>query len=707
MANNNDIARAALIKKMGSITSAEHHPLLAGLPHSIAYEEAKHNHPLRKGTAFTVKLYEPFVLAECLYNAENGEAAAKIASWITPSGEQVNIPFSLILCGKSEDGPFTALEAHIADKTDLLIRVTAKRVWASNITYGDDQAAPIISHTNDFGSMSLPELTMFALALLYHLHKTEPSGTANSISQAGNRISQAWINGNWKTDTDIPADTLDDMYYLDAIVSALENSSIEVGDSASATITGGSMKRVHYPKSIPNKYLKSLVRYFTGSTICENPSDTWTPSYVKSDGKKAALKTFVVKTMGDAKKFYGDIFSDHQWTEEELRMIPEFPDDMPVSDEIIQLANKFYRSRTSTNPACIGMYRGSTGVGKSTASRMLACMFHQPYIAQTCFTTMEQMDFFAQIVPVTKMGGFGLGTESAATNDNSSENSGSAAPQLSPVMKESVDYLLSLSPEDRKQALDEKRFIETASTNPIVAAKSIFGDSYSRNLTFTQLIRAFVKVHSYMENELLRKENEKLRAASGSEPEFVTVPAPYAVAASRGWFCEIQECSRIMQPGVLVGLNEFNQYCGSYQLVDGTVIHRHRDALCLFTDNIGYDSCRNIDPSVLRRMAFIKDAHELTKKQLFERVRFNTGIDDEILNLCYKYFECVKEYCSENEITDGSCSPVEFEWFCRCVDSDGMETASGYNLDDCLISKATSDPANQRDIRSACISTIS
>lgn len=88
-----------------------------------------------------------------------------------------------------------------------------------------------------------------------------------------------------------------------------------------------------------------------------------------------------------------------------------------------------------------------------------------------------------------------------------------------------------------------------------------------------------------------------------------------------------------------------------------------------------------------------------------DRVIRNTGVTDlDILETCYNLWNCVKTYCEQNSITEGSVSPTEFERLVQATKYDGMDYVME-NLDACVISKASSDLDEQRDIRAAVNAT--
>ena len=89
-------------------------------------------------------------------------------------------------------------------------------------------------------------------------------------------------------------------------------------------------------------------------------------------------------------------------------------------------------------------------------------------------------------------------------------------------------------------------------------------------------------------------------------------------------------------------------------LANGGYVRRHPDALCIYTDNVGYVSCRPVDPSVIRRMALIIDSYEMPEKTVLARVKYNTGIKDKnLLKVMYdtwkKLLDMIEDAGKERE----------------------------------------------------------
>ena len=130
-------------------------------------------------------------------------------------------------------------------------------------------------------------------------------------------------------------------------------------------------------------------------------------------------------------------------------------------------------------------------------------------------------------------------------------------------------------------------------------------------------------------------------------------------------------------------------------LIDGTYKKRHENALVIYTDNVGYASCRPLDPSVIRRCSLIIDSYDMPKERIKSRCIYNTGCDDATFEEMYRIYTAVETFCKDHDITEGALSVNELEMFIMAVMM-GESTADA--IHNCLISKATSDIDEQEEI---------
>ena len=354
-----------------------------------------------------------------------------------------------------------------------------------------------------------------------------------------------------------------------------------------------------------------------------------------NSGKKRAKSSKM--TIKDAKKEFLAFAKTHTWTDSEKDLIPSFPDDFPVPPEALRMARRYVGTKDDIRPMCNFMWRGITSYGKSTGVEVMAAILDMPLLRVTCHSNMETQQFLSDFVP---------DTTDSCTTDN--------LPDF-----ESIQF-------DPEGAYFELTGIE------------------DENATQDMCLKAY--------GEAVAKQN-------ASTPRFKHVESNFIKALRNGYIVEIQECSRIKDSGVLVGLNEYDRPGAIIPLIDGSYAKRHKDAMVVYTDNVGYVSCRPIDPSVIRRMAFVIDSYEMPKEQVISRVKYNTKYsDDNIIDTCYDIWHDLQEFAKDHDITEGSISVTELEMLVQCIKCDGLTNVRDKVIE-CIISKATSDIDEQEQLK--------
>lgn len=188
-------------------------------------------------------------------------------------------------------------------------------------------------------------------------------------------------------------------------------------------------------------------------------------------------------------------------------------------------------------------------------------------------------------------------------------------------------------------------------------------------------------------------------SADSHSARFKHIESNYVKALAKGYIIEISEISRIREPGVLVGLNDYDQPGCVIPLVNGGTVERSRDALVVMTDNVGYVSCRPVDPAVIRRMAMVFDSYTMPKRFVLDRIIYNTGYKDaNTLEMMYDTWQALIDYCKTHEITEGALSMTELE---RWVQMVMLENGNIYeNCIRCVVAKATSNIDEQKELLS-------
>lgn len=655
------------------------------LPAQIPKNEAIHGYPLCATTmAPTVKLYRPILEA--------------IRMYVRTEDTLLSVPYMMIAQrvigagGKSTYRYY--LETIDEDGDTLLFEAMEDKVRISKIAADDtDDRSPLVA----FPQQSNHQINMATLAVLPRILEIDVeqanSKLTNVVHALGEELKDA---ANWTDANDIPDLTKEHLYFTDAAIYALDKIELDFGSTTSSA-----------PEEVDASVFQRSSK-LRGAEVCTNLTNGWNPRFIESNGtqvQQAAVKM----NIGTAKKQFSHYSAHRNWTPMEKMLIPQFPDDMPVMPEVIRMAKRVCDTRNDTNPVVNIMWRSSTGYGKSTGTRQLACILNLPHLVITCHPSMEAQDFKSTFVPSTADG-----IELDMTTVTMPENE-EPRPDRPPFFEEAMAYIQTLTEEKRNELFDAPTFFCKGMIEaPEDLAELVTGTK--QDISVEELFFLYTEVRSAFLREIpLQGKIKKLQAASEkaspsekkeNKPEFVHVVSNYMKAMVNGYICEIQEASRVRDSGVLVGLNEFDRPGAVLPLMNGATAKRHKDALCLTTDNVGYASCRPIDPSYLRRQGLIIDSADLTKEDLLERVKWNTHCKDQaLLDMAYTYWNAVKEYCEQNSIEEGSVSPMELERFVQALMYDGMDYLKT-DLDDCIISKATSSIEDQKGIRTACMTAI-
>ena len=385
--------------------------------------------------------------------------------------------------------------------------------------------------------------------------------------------------------------------------------------------------------SVPGNNIDMLVKQSVALGSLAGTVIFGQPEVLMANTKPANASKLI--TFSAAKKKYQSFAQTHQWTEQERQLIPVFPDDYMVPEEALKIADLYVNTREDRRPMNNFMWRGTTSFGKSTGVELLAGFLDIPLLRVTCYTSMETQDLLSNFVP-----------------DTSHSNFTGELPSFMEISADPASAYLAMTGEEKDDATCDE-------------CLEVYGQAVAA----------------------------KSQANAGAR--FIHVESNYVKALTHGYIVEVQECSRIKDPGVLVGLNEFDRPGAVIPLVDGSFKRRNPNAMVVYTDNVGYASCRPIDPSVLRRMAIIIDSYELPKDKVLDRVRYNTGFKDSAaLEQMYDVWLAVQDYCKEHDISDGTISVSELEMWVLATKINGMSMLKE-NCRVCLVAKATAERSEQ------------
>lgn len=678
---------AANNKLLGKFVSAtkqfprnlSHHPWNLLPTPQIAYDDALYSHSFRKGTMpTTVRLYPPILKAVEMFRGNNPFAnladapdfmmVSKLSYWTDANGQKVK-------------GKEYFLELLWKDGTGTVMHKKGNAIRISDME-SDGTNNPI----GEFKTLDEYRMAGIYLLCLPEILEADRAASGKLALRMDDLTSCMPEFGSWQSYADISDMAKESAYFMDAIFCyGNDLAKWEFADAGNPTATVAEQVKPDLTQSAG--IIKGAV------VCCSNPNVAfrYASSNGSTDGGPAKLLT-----IGEARAQYSAFSSHRQWSAGETMMIPYFSEDTPVMPETLFIANRIFGTRDAVNPVCNVMWRGVTGFGKSTGVRQLACILHMPLLIMTSHPGMDISELKSTFVPASEDDGLEADVSSIVMPQSE---------KLSPEMEKAVQHVSQMDSGDRAAFLAGTNFYMDAMMDTEGAAISLLGST--ADMTMEELCKLYTDVVCYFREKPLRMKIADLETGGtektvkkDNQPAFKHVMSNYIKALINGYMVEIQEPSRIRDSGVLVGINEYDRAGAVIHLMNGGMARRHRDAIVIMTDNVGYNSCRPIDPSVLRRQGLIVDSYELSEQLLKERVRRNTGCtDSKLLNRCYELWMKVKEYCEQNSITEGSVSPVEYERLVQAVMLDGEDSLEE-NLSCCVISKATSSVEDQRDIRS-------
>lgn len=642
------------------------------LPVQVA-KTSDFDYPLRANTMQPrVRIFSPVLEAVALYSMKNYS--------------HCDTAFRMVQT-VSVHPPETVVEGAMPDGTSFLVVASSPmkvRISVVDAAGGRTPALP-------FASMDNSALRLIVLAVLPHILKVDRqqgNGKLNAaVSVIGAHLDASSGGTDWEKAADIPQQVKDAAYMLDAVVTAFVS-----GSTASATMDFGT-NDLSEPAVISADYFLNPTHLLSGTLVCENLVNGWSPLLVEAKVSHtiSALRSM---TIAEAKAQFASYSAVRNWTEEEQMLIPNFPDDMPVMQETLRMARRIVNTHDDVNPVCNLMWRGETGYGKSTGTRQLACILNLPFLTLTAHSRLESEELKMSFVPA--------GTDNS---DNQGFDAMSFVSSTAPVgshVYAAMERILKMPQKDIDEVyLNTCYFVPLIQAHPQQATELLLGTS--ENLPSEHLLITYMEVLHLLKSIPLQKD---LFLARQNHPaqQFLHVQSPYMRAMVRGYMVEVQEVSRIKDSGVLISINEFNRPGANIQLANGNIVTRHKDALCIFTDNVGYVSSRPLEQAVIRRQSMIIDskAEDMPKEKIFDRLRRNTKVEDEAtLDYAYKLWSTVRDYCKHNDISLGSVSLCELECFVQALRDEGTEYIEEL-LHDCIIASATSDLDEQNEIWIAC-----
>jgi MoxR-like ATPase len=249
-------------------------------------------------------------------------------------------------------------------------------------------------------------------------------------------------------------------------------------------------------------------------------------------------------------------------TESEKELVPN-NEELLVTEQLEDLITAIVKGHER-----VFILRGDAGTGKSTVVQNLATALQLPYRFLNC----------------------SAGTDEASLLSN-----------MIPNMDSEKEFLTLNEATDIRMGLD----FDAAGT-----VKALTGEEVDDNISEGE---AFLKVV----NAICSKKKE-------AGKDFKLVKSQLIEGISKPSVVEILEPTLISNAGVLPALNSLLDETGKTTLVDGSVIELDPNSIIVFTTNMDYAGCKDLNESLKSRATTILDFEELSDEEMVNRVLSRT-----------------------------------------------------------------------------------
>lgn len=362
----------------------------------------------------------------------------------------------------------------------------------------------------------------------------------------------------------------------------------------------------------------------------------------------------------------------------EQALVPVLEPWYVLPQEVVSICKHAQKSTEKPLPMRNFLLRGPAGTGKTEGAKAIAAGLNLPYMKYTCSANTEIYDFIGQVFPDT--GGL-------STGDADLDRERQELQAMGGINYENVKMLMGLPD------LDDMDY------DPAGVYQSLTGTEKPGATSQECMALVLDKV-----TEKLRQLCTVKQENAGGGPAYVYTETDFIRALKHGYLVEIQEPTTIMQPGVLVGLNDLLQQNGAITLPTGEVIRRHPDAVVVVTTNVSYEGCRGMNQSVLDRMNLTQDIELPTPEIMAQRAMSVTGCDDDLLvSRMVQVVGDMADFCRKNGISDGCCGMRSLIDWIMSTEITGDPYQSALCT---IISKATADEEDREAIITSVLEPI-
>lgn len=371
-------------------------------------------------------------------------------------------------------------------------------------------------------------------------------------------------------------------------------------------------------------------------------------------------------------------FSDYN-TEEKMQ-VPEIPKwYIPTKTDKVIL-DEFLRKAKKDDPMMFYCMVGSSGTGKTAATRYHAAVLKKVYKMQPISQNTTEDDLVGTLIPL-------VDDEESLTSLTDKDKA------VLQAMKND-DYIINNPVDTIADLLDYPTSV-TIGLDPESAYYDLTGVEKADASEKECQEALSAKVWSY-----IRELSERLPKSNSSDRvHYRFVPSPLVEAIIHGYFCEVQEATNAQQQGIFSRFYDVleKNSPGILQIPNG-VVRRHPDFICAFTANVDYPGCRPLSPAILSRMSIKTKIEDPSKEELMERVRKNSSAQEiSLVEKIVDVYEKARDKGKESSCK-GEATPRAVYEFADAV-ADGLDAETAFDM--YLLGAISFDDEDRSDILAA------
>lgn len=362
-------------------------------------------------------------------------------------------------------------------------------------------------------------------------------------------------------------------------------------------------------------------------------------------------------------------FSDREFTEEEAKLLEvnKLDDFYVLESRDHEICNIIKETSVLNQPFRVFTFRGDAGTGKSAKAKAVAAGLNLPLVTYTCSANTEIFDFIGQVMPDT----------SSDSGNNELRQRVEAIGEL--TMNNTAKALGLHTIED--VAMDPALFLESQG----ISAQDC--DALDMDLSI-KAIEAW--------NDMIAPHFKAALSSGDGTPNYIYTETDFIKAIKHGWVVEVQEPNVIMSEGTLVGLNGLLAE-GKITLPTGEVVTRHPDTVIIFTTNVSYNGCRNMNQSVIDRSNKVYDIDAPSLNMMVDRAMSLSGnTDKKQVTEMAQAINTIAEEMKQQGIEDGVCGMRSLSNWATAARFENVKDA----FVSCVLSKTSFDETCRNDLLS-------